>query len=80
MTPTQTPLDEFISELHRAAERNQSSPVAVALSPYHIISGGKPPSIYGLATCYDKSLSVSQGFLFFDTLEAFNRYRAKVNP
>ena len=75
-----TPLDTFITEMHRAAERHQAAPVAVALSPLQPVALGLPPSIYGLATCYDSSLSLEQGFLFFDTTDAFNRYRTKATP
>lgn len=75
-----TALDLFLLELHRAAERHGAAPVAVALSPRQPVAQGLPPSIYGLATCYDTSLSVEQGFLFFDTTESFNRYASKANP
>jgi len=75
-----SPLDSFILELHRAAERHGAAPVAVALSPRQPVALDRPPSIMGLATCYDSSLSVEQGFVFFDTHETFNRYRTKVTP
>jgi hypothetical protein len=75
-----TALDLFIHELARASARLQAAPVAVALSPHQPVAVGLPPSIYGLATCYDTGLSVAQGFVFFDTHDAFNCYRTKANP
>jgi hypothetical protein len=79
MTPTNhTPLDSFVLELHRATERHQAAPVAVALSPLHPVALGLPPSIYGMAAVYDRQLTPEQGFLFFDTQESFNRYASKI--
>ena len=75
-----TPLDSFLIELQRAATRLNGAPVAVALSPHQPVALGLPASIYGLATCYDTTLSVQQGFIFFDTNEAFTRYRTRANP
>jgi hypothetical protein len=75
-----TPLDSFILDMHRATERHQCPPVAVALSPHQPVALGLPPSIMGLATCYDTSLSVEQGPIFFDTIQAFTRYASKANP
>ena len=80
MTTTLTPLDEFINELHRATERHACPPVAVVLSPMHPCALGLPPSIYGLAASYDRQMTPSQGFIFFDTLEAYSRFVSKITP
>lgn len=72
-----TPLDLFILELHRATERHQCPPVAVAMSALQPVAIGLPKSIYGLAVCYDTALTVDQGFIFFDSVDAFARYVSK---
>ncbi len=73
-----TPLDDYCIEMHYAEARMTSPLVACVVPLTHPIANGTPPSIMGLAACYDRSLTAQQGVIFFDNLDTYNRYKSQL--